>query len=125
MLATEKSFDISGRHCSRPEFSRTHLLHPSQKYSPACPYLLIPCSIFLLENVTGSLPIKNSPHFMESECSLPHLQEAATCPYSEPDQSSPCPSIRFPEDHLNVILPSTPTSSKWTLSPPGFPIKTL
>jgi hypothetical protein len=28
---------------------------------------------------------------MEHEGSLPHLQEPATCPYPEPDQSSPCP----------------------------------
>ena len=29
---------------------------------------------------------------MEPEGSLPHSQEPATCPYPEPDQSSPCPT---------------------------------
>jgi len=28
---------------------------------------------------------RNSPHFMETEVSLPHSQETATCPYPEPD----------------------------------------
>ena len=28
---------------------------------------------------------------MEPEVSLPHLRVPATCPYPEPDQSSPCP----------------------------------
>jgi len=35
---------------------------------------------------------------MEPECSLPRLQVLATCPYSEPDQTSPCPSIPLLKD---------------------------
>jgi len=35
---------------------------------------------------------------MESESPLPRLQESATCPCHEPDQSSPCPCFAFPED---------------------------
>ena len=38
------------------------------------------------------------PHFMESEGSLPHSQFPATCPYPEPDQSSPYTHIPIPED---------------------------
>jgi len=53
---------------------------------------------------------------MEHEGSLPHLQVPATCPYPEPDQSSLYPHIPFPEDHLNIIFPSTSESSKWSLS---------
>jgi len=34
---------------------------------------------------------RNSPHFMETEGSLLHSQDPATCPYPEPDRSSPCP----------------------------------
>ena len=34
---------------------------------------------------------------MESESSLLRLQEPATCPYPEPDKSSPC-SIPLPDD---------------------------
>jgi len=39
-----------------------------------------------------------------------------TCPYPEPAWSSPYPHIQIPEYHLNIILPSTPVSSKWSLS---------
>jgi hypothetical protein len=35
---------------------------------------------------------------MEPEGSLPHLQVPAICPYSEPDQSTPHPSILPHED---------------------------
>jgi len=50
---------------------------------------------------------------MEPEGSLPHLQVPATWPYTEPDWSSTCPTP-LSED-LNIILPSTPGSSKWSL----------
>jgi len=30
---------------------------------------------------------------MEAEGSSPHSQVPATCPYPEPDQSSPCPDL--------------------------------
>ena len=33
----------------------------------------------------------NSPHFMETKRSQPHSQQPSTCPYPEPDLSSPCP----------------------------------
>jgi hypothetical protein len=47
---------------------------------------------------------------MQPESSLPHLQEPATCPYSEPDQPSPCShptscrSILILLSHLEVII---------------------
>jgi len=54
---------------------------------------------------------------MEPEGSLPHLQVPTTCPYSELDQSSPCPPFHsLKKIHLNITLPSTPGSSKWSLS---------
>ena len=49
---------------------------------------------------------------MEPEESLPLLQKPSTCPYPEPDQSSPCPhpiSRRFIlilSSHLHLSLPS-------------------
>ena len=35
---------------------------------------------------------------MEAEGSLQHSQVSATCPYPEPDQSSPYAQIPLPED---------------------------
>jgi len=41
----------------------------------------------------------NSPYFMETESSLPRLQEPSTFPFPEPDQSSSCPpTIPLHED---------------------------
>ena len=39
----------------------------------------------------------------------------ATCPYPEPDQSSPCPPFHF-KIHINIILPTMHGSSEWSLS---------
>ena len=54
---------------------------------------------------------------MEPEGSLPHSQVPATCPYSEPHRSNLHPHIlHFCISSLIIILPSTPGSSKWSLS---------
>ena len=53
---------------------------------------------------------------MEPEGSLPHLQQLATFPCPEPNQSSPCPSSHFLKIHFNFIFPYKPGSSKWSLS---------
>ena len=59
---------------------------------------------------------------MEPEGSLPHSKVPAKSPYPEPDQSSPC--TNFLNILLNIILPSTPGSSKWYIFL-SFPTKTL
>ena len=53
---------------------------------------------------------------MEPEGSSPYTQEPATCPYPEPDQSSLHPLPNISMIHFNIILPSTPGSSKWSSS---------
>ena len=67
---------------------------------------------------------RSSPHFMETECSLPHLQASATCPYPEPDRPSPYLPSHFSKPHFNIIFPSTPGCSRWCPSL-KFPTKTL
>jgi len=42
---------------------------------------------------------------MEPQRPLPHIQVPATCPYSKPDQSSPCPRIPLPEDPASCYPP--------------------
>jgi len=42
---------------------------------------------------------------MEPDGPLQHIQVPATCPYSEPDQSSPCPRIPLPEDPASCYPP--------------------
>jgi len=53
---------------------------------------------------------------MEPECSLPHSQIPATCPYSEPARSSNTLTSYSLKIHLNIILLSTPGPPKWSLS---------
>ena len=53
---------------------------------------------------------------MKLEASLLHSQEPTTFPYPELDQSSPCPPPHFLKTHFNIAFPSTPVSSKWSLS---------
>ena len=45
---------------------------------------------------------------------------ALPCPYFEPIQSTPCLPSHFLKIRFNAILPSTPGSSKWSLSLMSF-----
>ena len=69
--------------------------------------------------------LRNSPHFIEPEISLPYSQKPATCLYSEPDRSSSCPlhptswrSFLILSSHICLGVPCG-------LLPSGFPTKTL
>jgi hypothetical protein len=63
--------------------------------------------------------------YIEPRDSLLHLPEPVTCPYPDPDQSSPCPPpSHFLKNHLNMILPLS-LDLPIGLFPSGFPTKTL
>jgi len=52
---------------------------------------------------------------MEPECSLLHLQAPATCPYPEPDQSTPSSPVLFFPLHINIIPQPTPPFTVFSL----------
>ena len=54
-----------------------------------------------LEANRSSASQEDSPHFMETEGSLLHSQEPVTCPYPEPDWSSPCP---HPTSRRSILI---------------------
>ena len=41
------------------------------------------------------------------------IHNTPTCPYPEPEQSSPYPPSHYLKIHFNIIFPSMPRSSKW------------
>jgi len=53
---------------------------------------------------------------VEPDGSLPHSQVPATCPYPEPARSSHTSTSYVLKIHLNIILPPTTGSPKWSLS---------
>jgi hypothetical protein len=52
---------------------------------------------------------------MEPESLLPYSQEPAIGLYPKPGESNPHSQTYFPKIHFNIILPSTPRSSEWSL----------
>ena len=70
----------------------------------------------LLEKLTVSQLVKKFSAFYGTRSSLCHSQDLATCPYPEAPRSNPYPHIQRSEILLNIIIPSKPGSSKWSLS---------
>ena len=62
----------------------------------------------------SSVSQETSYNLMETEGSLSHSQQSATCPYPEPDQSSPCP-ISWRSISILSSYPQ-PVSSEWSPS---------
>jgi hypothetical protein len=52
---------------------------------------------------------------MDPESSLPCLQQSSADLYPDPDESSPYTPSYFSKIRLNIILPTTSTSSCWTI----------
>jgi hypothetical protein len=57
------------------------------------------------------------PHLLwKPKFSLPCSQEPATGPYAEPDESSHIITPCFFKTHFNTIIPSIPSSLKWSVT---------
>jgi hypothetical protein len=102
-----------------------------KRWVPVCwnpyTYLLIYLLTYWAEPFMRSCQLwnysKNSQHFMESECSLPCLQEPSTGHYPEPDRFSPyhpnyLRSTLILSTHIHFCLPSGHFSS-------AFPVNIL
>jgi len=99
-----------------------HVIYEEEKYEGLSPWAqsFLRSSPFL--SYSQEIPhILWNPRFTTALEVVP-----TTCPYPEPDQSSPCPPppSHFLKIYLNIILPPKPGSSKWYF-PSGFPTKTL
>ena len=69
----------------------------------------------LLDKLTRFNIVKKVPAFYGTRRLITGFKRAPTCPYSEPDQSSPCSPSHFLKIHINIVFPSTPEPSKWCL----------
>ena len=71
-------------------------------YNYLSTYLRTPWSRVLLQKLTSFQPIKKFPALHGTRRFITALQEHATCPCAEPDQSSPCPTTQFLNIHHMV-----------------------
>ena len=71
------------------------------------------------------LKSRNSPRFTEPEGSSQHSQEPATCPYPQPDRSTPCLWNPTSRRHILIISSHLCLGLSSGLLPSGLPITTL
>ena len=79
-------------------------------------YLLTYSSRVLLEKLTSSQLVKKRSAFYGTRSSLPHSQVPTTCPYLSQIDPVHTLTSHFLQIHINIIIPSMPGSSKWSLS---------
>ena len=90
---------------------------PRKQWPSACQrWKLSTWSRALPKKPTGPQLVINFPVSYGSRSFITAFRNPATCPCPESDQFHPCPLSHFLKIHLNIILPSVPRCSKWSLS---------
>ena len=80
-------------------------------------YLITPWSRVLLEKLTGLQVVKKFPAFYGTQRFITAFTHACQLSLSWVSSiESITPTSHFLKIHINIILPSTPGSSKWSLS---------
>jgi len=98
-----------------------HMQHePNLQNIWTVPPLMVACLTpeieVLLEKLVVTKLDKKFSVFTEQAGSLPCSKHHAICHYHEPHESYPQPLILFFKIYFNIVLPSTPSPSQWSVS---------